>query len=350
MTENAASASSSGDRRGARESSRPIVLGVDGSDDLQAAASRAGGEAGRRGTRLTVVHALHLPDAGLSPVEPAGPAQRRRVEGGELLDRVAACVRMRYPELLLGLDPAQALTELSREAEVLVTGNRGEGGFIGMLMLLGSVSRGLAAQTHCPLAILHELPSQAVAGPLVFGAGPEHSPAAARHVLEAARDEGAVLAVVRVWIPSAQCTGRAGIGALSIGDPESERRAGVEAAEAATEQLRKEFPDVLMQITADEGNPVISLMTAARHERIEPANAPFGAAGCCCRLARVQSSAEAVFGQAGPWRDLAQRAMSHGADRMVLSRFLDQWELILGLGGAPLSAPEVCSRCSQPCP
>ena len=357
MTENAAGASSSGDAHRANESPGPIVVGVDGSDSSRFAAYWAAGEAGRRGTRLTIVHALQLPDAALSPVEPAGHAQRRRAEGREVLDQVAASVRTRYPDLLLDLelsdlDPAHALTEFSREAEVLVTGNRGHGGFTDML--LDSVSRKLAVQTHCPFVVVHEQPPQAAAGPVMLGAGPEYSPADGRYVFEAARREGAAVTVVHAWIPNAQYTGRAGIGALHIGDPEVERREVVEAAEAAeaaearSEQLREEFPDVLVQAAADEGDTVTGLMTAARQERIGPAEAPLGSAGCCCRLAHVQSSAAVVFGQASPWRDLAQRAMSHGSDGEVLGRFLDQWESILGLDGAPRSAPEVCNRCSQP--
>lgn len=351
MTENAAGASSSGDAHGANESPRPIVVGVDGSDSSHIAAYWAAGEARRRGTRLTIVHALHLPSAALSPIEPAGHTQRRRTEGREVLGKVAASVRTRYPDLLLDLelsdlDPAHALTEFSREAEVLVTGNRGHGGFTGMP--LDSVSRRLAVQTHCPFVVVHEQPSQAAAGHIVLGAGPEHSPAAAHHVFEAALRECAAVTVVRTWIPNAKYTARTGVGALYIGDPGAERRKAVEAAEAATEQPRKESPDVPGQITADEGDTVTSLTTAAPHDRIGPTDAPLGSAGYCCRLGHVQASAEAIFGQASPWRDLAQRAMGHGSDCEVLGRFLDQWESILGLGGTPRSAAEVCNRCSQP--
>lgn len=350
MTENAAGASSSEGSNGANEPPRPIVVGVDESDGSRIAAFWAAGEAGRRGTRLAIVHALHVPDAALPPVEQAGHIQRRRAEGREVLDRVAASVRTRYPDLPLDLelselDAARALTEFSRGAELLVTGNRGHGEFAGMPV--ESAGRELAVRAHCPFVVVHEQPSQDSAGPIELGAGPARFPVAVQHVFEAARRENAALAIVRIWIPEAQSAGGAGIGALSIGDPEAERSEAVEAAKAATEQLRKEFPDVLVQITADEGNTVTSLMTAARHEQTEPVDAPPGSAGWCCRLSHVQSCAEMVFGQAGPWRDLARRAMSHGADCAVLGRFLDQWELILRLGGAPRSAPEVCDRCSQ---
>jgi len=351
MTENVAGASSSGNAHGANESPRPIVVGVDGSESSHIAAYWAAGEARRRGTRLTIVHALHLPSVALSPIEPTGHTQRRRTEGLEVLGKAAASVRTRYPDLLVDLelsdlDPAYALTEFSREAEVLVTGNRGHGGFTAMP--IDSVSRTLAVQTHCPFVVVHEQPSQAAAGHIVLGAGPEHSLAGAHHVFEAALRDCAAVTVVRTRIPNAKYTGRTGIGALYIGDSEAEGREAVKAAEAATEHPRKESPDVPGQITADEGNTVTSLMTAARHDRTGPTDVPRASAECCCRLGHVQASAEAIFGQASAWRDLAQRAMGHGSDCEVLGRFLDQWESILGLGGAPRSAPEVCDRCSQP--
>jgi nucleotide-binding universal stress UspA family protein len=256
---------------GTNESPRPIVVGVDGSENAGHAAYWAAGEAERRGMTLTIVHALRLPSLAAPPIEPTGYAERRRTEGHTVLDDAAAAVRSRHPDLpldlkLSDLDPAHTLTEFSREAELLVTGNRGHGGFTGML--LGSVSRKLAVRAQCPLVIVHEEPSQHAANRVVLGVGPKHSLAAARYAFETARRYGAALTILRAWIPNAMYTGKAGIGAMYTGHPEADHRNAVEEAESAVETLRKEFPDVEVRVTTYEGNAVPGLIAAARDARL----------------------------------------------------------------------------------
>ena len=49
-------------------------------------------------------------------------------------------------------NPAKVLIERSKEADLLVVGSRGHGGFAGML--LGSVSQHLVAHADCPLVVV----------------------------------------------------------------------------------------------------------------------------------------------------------------------------------------------------
>jgi len=51
-----------------------------------------------------------------------------------------------------GKNPAEVLIGRSEEADLLVVGSRGHGGFVGML--LGSVSQHLVGHANCPVVVV----------------------------------------------------------------------------------------------------------------------------------------------------------------------------------------------------
>jgi nucleotide-binding universal stress UspA family protein len=138
---------------------KTIVVGVDGSSGSRTALSWAAAEAGDHGAELVVVnvweHTL-LPPAGSVTVSEhyvPDPSQRTaddlvRVIKEQLGDDPPVLVQ---PRVKQG-SPAKVLIEESANADLLVVGTRGHGGFAGLV--LGSVSQHVAAYAHCPVTVV----------------------------------------------------------------------------------------------------------------------------------------------------------------------------------------------------
>jgi nucleotide-binding universal stress UspA family protein len=139
-----------------------IVVGVDHSEGAKAALRFAIEEARLRSAPLHAVHVWQFGYIGYTGFEGAMP-----VLGGDLdelhraaeaaltatLDEVAPGVTdvEIEPRVIQGL-PAAALVDESRDAELLVVGSRGLGGFA--QLLLGSVSQQCAHHANCPVVIV----------------------------------------------------------------------------------------------------------------------------------------------------------------------------------------------------
>ena len=140
-----------------------IVVGVDHSDGAKAALRFALEEARLRQATLRVVHAWQFGYIGATQgLEGALPAM-----GGELEDfrqAAAAALEETLREVRAETEgvaierrvdqgaPAAVLVEESRDADLLVVGSRGHGGFA--QLLLGSVSQQCAQHAFCPVVIV----------------------------------------------------------------------------------------------------------------------------------------------------------------------------------------------------
>ena len=155
-----------------------IVVGADGSAASNRALAWAWGEAKLHGdAALVVVHAYASPAVrGHSPysytyLSPEA-MERLTVQEREARAEQETIARQRAERLLddalssIGIDdtgpvikrlavardPAKTLIEMSREADMVVVGSRGHGGFRGLLV--GSVSQQVLHHAQCPVLVV----------------------------------------------------------------------------------------------------------------------------------------------------------------------------------------------------
>lgn len=139
-----------------------IVVGIDGSENSRSALRWAYEEAAHHGASLTVLTTWHPPTLPMSPpygtIPPEDYEAQPRNEALALLEQATSDlpatgstvdVRTSIEE---GKNPAKVLIDRSKEADLLVVGSRGHGGFAGML--LGSVSQHVVAHAECPVVVV----------------------------------------------------------------------------------------------------------------------------------------------------------------------------------------------------
>jgi nucleotide-binding universal stress UspA family protein len=182
-----------------------VVVGIDGSDRCRLALKWASDEARRRGSILKVLYAqLHPPE---DPPAWYEPGDSEGSPGQAVVDDAVGLVATRHPSLtvrgeVVEWPAALALTSVSRDADLLVVGARGRGGF--KELLLGSVGDQCVQYAHCPVAVVHdesEDPIYESAEPrLVVGIdGSPGSARALRWALDEARIRSAALEAVFAW-------------------------------------------------------------------------------------------------------------------------------------------------------
>ncbi len=138
-----------------------IVVGIDGSASSRSALAWAVRQARLTGGTVDAVIAWQIPAAATgfgwtSPMPDSGFDEIAKQTLAEVITDVAGAENDRRvlvrPLVVQGI-PAQVLIGASADADLLVVGSRGHGGFAEAL--LGSVGQHCVQHAHCPVLITH---------------------------------------------------------------------------------------------------------------------------------------------------------------------------------------------------
>lgn len=140
----------------------PVVVGVDGSEVSDAALAQAFREADARGAELRAIHSWtdsYVQSSYLGMAESADQFEAFVQERQSLLTEAIKPYLEQYPkvaveEIVVRERPVAALADHAEDAQLLVVGSHGRGGFSGML--LGSTSRALLHAAPCPLMVVRQ--------------------------------------------------------------------------------------------------------------------------------------------------------------------------------------------------
>lgn len=144
------------DEAKAPDRTSPVLLGIDGSPSSEAATALAFDEASRRKVDLVALHAWS--DVGVFPTLGMDWHQYQD-EGHEVLGERLAGWQEQYPDVhvrqrIVCDKPARWLIDESQQAQPVVVGSHGRGGFPGML--LGSVSSAVVQSANSPVIVVRD--------------------------------------------------------------------------------------------------------------------------------------------------------------------------------------------------
>ncbi|MER6271388.1 universal stress protein [Streptomyces sp. NPDC001797] len=184
---------------------RPLVVGVDGSDGSLLAVDWAVDEAVHHDIPLRLVYASRWEryEAGVPSEGSERPSERVLAE--HIVASAAERAAQRCPDVkvtvdILPDDAVYALLRAGDSAHALVTGSRGRGELTGLL--LGSVGLAVAAKAHCPVIVVRGDRTGLAGGHerILLGAGePVTANEAVRFAFREAEARACVLYAVRAW-------------------------------------------------------------------------------------------------------------------------------------------------------
>lgn len=188
---------------------RPIVVGYDGSPSARTALDWALDEATRTRRPLLLAYAFEwfAVAAAVAPEVANWPDRTARRDAEVLVQTAAVEAAEAHPGVsvtgvLLDGPASVALTERSRQAALLVLGNRGHGGFTDLL--LGSTSVAVSAHAHCPVVVVREAMTDPADPRTDVVVGIDGSPCsllALGYAFDRAVERDVRLRVIRAWTP-----------------------------------------------------------------------------------------------------------------------------------------------------
>jgi nucleotide-binding universal stress UspA family protein len=222
-----------------------IVVGYDGSAPSRTALRYAVAQARLRKApvQILAVFDYNWHGARFGGVEALEQTVRQRIQ--TMVDQAAAELRAATPGVtitgraILG-SPGPALLDASRTAALVVVGNRGHGGFGGLM--LGSVGQHVATHAHCPVIVVRgtvDTPD----GPVVVGAdGSQSGEHALGVAFEEAARRGARLIAIRAYDQPVP------YGVMAMGtmpyEPDGLKQAESDALADSVRPWREKYPDV----------------------------------------------------------------------------------------------------------
>ncbi|QOV41072.1 universal stress protein [Streptomyces ferrugineus] len=238
-----------------------MLVGVDDTSYSWLAADWAAAEAQLRGCALRVVHAVGRSADTAYGETGVGLTEQVLRGATRVLDDARARLAADRPGLPIDVvlardDPADALLAAAQDADMVVVGTRGRGGFAGLL--LGSVSRKVAAHAGLPVVVVRGEAGTSTGDDVVVGVRDDRDEEAVRFALAEADPRGVGVRLIHAWTPLAHT----GLAVPQVSDLEEERHAHGQLLSHAARPVA-EYPKVPVDTELTVGSPAAALVEAS---------------------------------------------------------------------------------------
>jgi len=248
--------------------SKPILVGYDGSPTAAAAMKWASLESRSLGVGLNVLVAAPFPSmdfaAGQDLVVSADLVEAQSKYADRLLTEAIAIAEQHEVTAtgtVVADEAARSLVHAATDMRLVVTGSRGKGGFMGML--LGSVSRQVATHAACSAVVIRSANNPESRRIVVGVDGSQPALKALEFAFDLAARHGYEITVLHTWDvpPVGVLTGlprRSTVDALA-GLQDQELRVTAEVLAGHSEN----YPDVVVTQDVRRGSPIKQLTAAS---------------------------------------------------------------------------------------